>query len=301
MPAPRREIGNQPRPTCTICDPVESDMGWRVDALRDALEAARDDGPGSPTDVRRQRRRFEREILAHSPIANPGARRRWLDFVMETHPDLRLPTGRRSVPISGLVLYVLCALVAQILEHGATLPASEREAHFRTGTLVDEIVQLGREALQARRKTRRDLGREGLEGRVVARLLSLEEKLVRIRLRPADLHAAVVAARTRGSIGWVSHEQLLQAARYRRDTRMLCELARPRSKELAQVARGRVALIELLTAAHPSRPRFVRVPSILSQPTESERTHGKQRCGSNAGDSESALYGWPTAPQGNAS
>src|SRR3989442_8603810 len=97
------KVRKQPRPICPICTPLERHWGWRVDALRDALRSARDDGPGSTADVRRQRRRFEREMRAsdadvaqirprgHRPITDAGAQRQWLNWLLEGHADLQLP------------------------------------------------------------------------------------------------------------------------------------------------------------------------------------------------------------------
>src|SRR2546425_11052232 len=141
MSSTPREIEKQARLPCTICDPVERNMGWRVDALRDALRSAGDDGPGSTTDVRRQRRRFEDEVRAsdedaagvrpagHRPITDAHVRRLWLNWLLEGHPDLRCSSGRQPVRISGLVLYALAAIVAQVLEHTAPLAWNELAAH----------------------------------------------------------------------------------------------------------------------------------------------------------------------------
>lgn len=197
---------------------------------------AHGEGPPTAAEVRTERRRFERERRAsdadaahvrpwgHRPITESGARRRWLNWLLEGHPELRRPAHAPAVAVSGLVLYVLRTLVQQILEHDAGLSAGARKAHFREGTLVHRIVALGRHAERARLPRRQDIGRVGLETPVLAHLLDLNEKLVRSRLRASDLRAEVDAARATGHVAWVSPRQLWWAARYSRDATMLTSL-----------------------------------------------------------------------------
>src|SRR5437867_8258600 len=140
------QIRKKPHTVCAVCAAIEGYMGWRVDSWQAVLHG---DGPPTAAEVRRERDRFEQEILAN----RPGARRAWLNFLLESHPELRAPIGRPAVPISGLILYVLAATVARFLGHTATLASGERNTHFLAGSLVGEIARLGREAVTARRRT----------------------------------------------------------------------------------------------------------------------------------------------------
>lgn len=217
---------------CAICDSAER-MAWLVRATQAITQG---DGPPTPAEVRSERLRFEREMRAsdddvarvrprgHRPITDPGDRRRWLNWLLGGHSELRTPAHAPTVPVTGLVLYVLRSLVQQILEHDATLPAGERDAHFHDGTLVYRVVTLGRVAEQERLPRRHDIGRAALETPVLAQLLRLNQKLVRIRLRPAELVAEIAAARATGRVDWVSPHQLLWAAQHRRDTALISAL-----------------------------------------------------------------------------
>jgi len=217
VPGRPRNVGKKVRPACAICGPVERNFAWLVTAARAVLQGS---GPLSPAEVRAYRRQFERQVVARPD--DPHRTRRLWQLELAGRPELRVAGHRPPVPMSGLILYVLAGVVARLLEHDAEL--TERATHFADDTVVNEIVRLGREALTPRQRTRRDLGQRGLEIRVLARLLGLEEKLVRIRLRPAELCAEIAAARARGWVDWVSLQQLLWAARYRQDATMLNEL-----------------------------------------------------------------------------
>ena len=206
----------QPHTSCTDCAQTERNYGWLVRAMRAAVSG---DGPPSPREVRARRRELEPAYIR--PGDDATAQRAWL---LTNHPELHRGDGRQPVPISGLILYVFAAVVAWILEHDATLSAQERDQHFDDATIVGEIVQLGRRALEARLPRRRDIGRENVELRVVAQLLGVGEKLVRNRLRSGELVKEVVAARRANQLDWISPRQLWAAAGYRKDTTMLAAL-----------------------------------------------------------------------------
>jgi len=201
---------------------VERDYGWVVTAVLDIVQGS---GPLSPAEVRAYRRRFEREVPAQAD--DPHRARRLWRLEVAHRPELRVAGHRPPVPVSGLILYVFTAVIAQLLEHVASLPAGERE-HFDDASIVGEIVRLGQDARTARGHTRTDLkDHERLEVRVLARLLGLEQKLVRIRLRPAQLRTEIAEARQSGRVDWVNPAQLLSAAAYRKDGTMLAALTKP--------------------------------------------------------------------------
>ncbi len=123
---------------------------------------------------------------------------------------------------------MLRALVRQILEHDASL-GRDADTHFRDGSEVHGIVMLGRRAAQDRLPRRHDLGRQGLETRVLAQRLDLNERLVRLRLRPADLRAELEAAKDGRAGHWVTSHQLLWAAQHLNDHAMVTALRHEQS------------------------------------------------------------------------
>ena len=161
---------------------------------------AHGDGPPSAQDVRAYRRAFEAEMLAHRPTLDADDLHRWWKRDVERNPLLRTPPHRPPVPVSGLILYVLCAIVTRVLDHASSVDLHDRDQHF-SGEFVRQIVALGHYTPRYQRRV--------LEG-----LLSLERGLVTVRLNQDALLAELTDARQRGAISWVSPEMVLWAARY---------------------------------------------------------------------------------------
>src|SRR5437773_12439942 len=102
-----REIGKKAAQACAICDAVENHYGSLVREVRSILHGG---GPPSPTEIRAYRRQFEREVPAR--VDDPHRADRLWQLEKERRPQLRVPNNRPTVPISGLILYVLAAVVA---------------------------------------------------------------------------------------------------------------------------------------------------------------------------------------------
>ncbi len=170
----------------------------------------------SAATARRYRRQFK-QIMRQTPDVAIRAEleRQWAQNV-EQMPGLAISSGRPRENVSGLVLYVLTAVVAQVLDDAAAIDAEKRAAHFeRAGDLP--------RAVYAAASTAPDFDHPGLDRTITARLLEVQRKVVDLRLQPERIRAEIKAGRKRGHVAWVHPDWIRRAAQYRGDQQIIRE------------------------------------------------------------------------------
>src|SRR5205823_11412352 len=131
MPVRGAASEKKPRLSYDSCERAES-FSWLVKLARSMVH---DPVPSAAT-ARRYRRQFKQIMQQTLDVAiRAELERRWAQNV-EQMPGLAIASGRPRENVSGLVLYVLTAVVAQVLDDAAAIDADKRAAHFeRAGDL----------------------------------------------------------------------------------------------------------------------------------------------------------------------